>query len=188
MYKLRIAGTMVVGVACASALAADKWSGYLCCNMRTDGSWITDINYDEPHKHLIPVGSPVMVTGYGHFRVKVMLENKSQAIGNDYSRDLSMEDFAKRYVVADDPNAKISGYPQKVQDAIHQARVMVGMNREQVLMAVGYPVSSENHVLADKTWRYWLFSWSEFKVHFDDGGRVTSIETDSDTREKVVAQ
>jgi hypothetical protein len=134
------------------------------------------------------VGSPVTVNGYGRFRVKVTLEGKSQAIGNDYSRDLSMEEFAKRYVVADDPSAKISGYPQKIQDAIHQARVMVGMSREQVLMAVGYPVSSENHFLTDKTWRYWLFSWSEFKVHFDEGGKVTDIETDSDTREKVVAQ
>ena len=58
MKKLRIVGALILSVGCASALAADKWSGYLCCNMRTDGSWITDINYDEPHKHLIPVGSP----------------------------------------------------------------------------------------------------------------------------------
>jgi hypothetical protein len=49
-------------------------------------------------------------------------------------------------------------------------------------------VSSENHVLTDKTWRFWLFSFSEFKVHFDDQGRVTSVETDADTRDKVVAQ
>jgi len=189
MKKLRIVGALILGVGCVSALAADKWSGFLCCNLRTDGSWITDINYDEPHKHVIPVGSPVEVTGYGRYRVKVTLEGKSQAIGNDYSRDLSMEDFAKRYVVPDDPNVKISGYPQKVQDAIHQARVMVGMSREQVLMALGYPVSSENHVLTDKTWRFWLFSFSEFKVHFDDEGRVTSVETtDADTRDKVVAQ
>ena len=28
--------------------------GFLCCNMRTDGSWITDINYAEAGKKIIP--------------------------------------------------------------------------------------------------------------------------------------
>src|SRR5579871_4113998 len=104
MNKIRLIGMAVLSMSAAVSLAGDKWSGFLCCNMRTDGSWITDINYQESGKHLIPAGSPVTVTGYGHYRVKVQLENKSQAIGNDYSRDLSMEDFAKRYVVSEDPN------------------------------------------------------------------------------------
>jgi hypothetical protein len=37
------------------------------------------------------------------------------------------------------------------------------MTREQVLMSVGYPVSSENRNL-DKTWRFWVSSFSEFRV------------------------
>jgi hypothetical protein len=166
--------------------AQEKPAGFLCCNMRTDGAWISDINYDENGKKIIPVGTPVKVTGYGHYRVKVDINGKSQAIGNDYSRDLALDAFAKRYVVADDPAAKIASYPKKIQDAIAHAQIVLGMTREQVLMSVGYPVSSENHSLEDKTWRFWLSSFQEFRVKFDDNGRVTDVEGDGDAKSKVL--
>ena len=168
------------------SVAEDKPAGFLCCNMRSDGSWISDINYDENGKKIIPVGTPIKVTGYGHYRVKVDINGKSQAIGNDYSRDLGLEIFAKRYVVADDPAAKIAAYPKKIQDAIAHAQIVLGMTREQVLMSVGYPVSSENHNLEDKSWRFWLSSFQEFRVRFDDTGRVTDVEGDGDAKSKIL--
>ena len=171
------------------AMAADeKPVGFLCCNMRTDGSWITDINYDESHKYMIPVGTPTKVTGYGHYRVKIDINGKGQAIGNDYSRDLDLVTFAKRYVVPDDPNVKIATYPKNIQNAIMSARLIKGMTREQVLMSVGYPVSSETHNLDDKTWRFWLFSFSEFRCKFDDKGYLIDVEGDADTKSKVMAE
>lgn len=177
--------TVALGVS-FSGVAEEKPSGFLCCNMRSDGSWISDINYDENGKRIIPAGTPIKVTGYGHYRVKVDLNGKSQAIGNDYSRDLALDVFAKRYVVAEDPAAKIASYPKKIQDAIAHAQIVLGMTREQVLMSVGYPVSSENHNLEDKTWRFWLSSFQEFRVKFDDGGRVTGVEGDGDAKSKVL--
>lgn len=174
--------------ASVSAFADDKWSGYLCCNMRTDGSWISDINYDENGKKIIPVGTPAYVTGYGRYRIKVEINGKRQEIGNDYSRDLANDVFAKRYVVLDDPAAKIATFPKKIQDAISQSRLVLGMTRGQVLMSVGYPVSSENHNLDDKTWRFWVSSFSEFRVHFDDTGRVTSVDGDADAKSKILIE
>jgi len=170
------------------AFAQDKFAGYLCCNMRTDGSWISDINYDENGKHIIPVGTPVKVTGYGRYRVKIEIDGKNQAIGNDYSRDLALDVFAKRYVVADNPAAKIAAYPPNVQQAIATARIVIGMTREQVLMSVGYPVSSENHNLDDKTWRFWVSSFSEFRVTFDDSGRLIEVSGDADAKSKILMQ
>src|ERR1700743_968033 len=178
---------LVLGLgASASSCADDKWSGYLCCNMRTDGSWISDINYDENGKKIIPVGTPASVTGYGRYRVKIELNGKKQEIGNDYSRDLANDVFAKRYVVLDDPAAKIATFPKKIQDAIAQARLLLGMTREQVLMSVGYPVSSENHNLEDKTWRFWISSFAEFRAHFDDAGRLVSVDGDADAKSKIL--
>ena len=168
------------------SVAEDKPAGFLCCNMRSDGSWISDINYDENGKTIIPVGTPVKETGYGRNRVKIEVNGKSQAIGNDYSRDLALDVFAKRYVVADDPAAKIATYPKKIQDAIAHAQIVLGMTREQVMMSVGYPVSSENHNIEDKTWRFWLSSFQEFRVRFDDSGRVTDVEGDGDAKSKIL--
>ena len=75
---------------------------------------------------------------------------------------------------------------KKIQDAIAHAQIVLGMSREQVLMSVGYPVSSENHNLEDKTWRFWLSSFQEFRVRFDDNGRVSDVEGDGDAKSKVL--
>ncbi len=171
--------------ASAGAPAQEKYDGYLCCNMRSDGSWISDSNYAENGKRVVPVGTPVSVTGYGRHRVNVRIDGERQAIGNDYSRDIGLADFARRYVVTEDPAAKIAGYPAKIQDAIKRAKITPGMTREQVLMSLGYPISSENPDLGADLWRYWMSSFAEFQVQFDGSGRVREITTDANTRNLV---
>jgi hypothetical protein len=66
------------------AQTLDLGEGFLCCNMRTNGTWVSDSNYQESGGGTVRVGTP----------------------------------------------------------------------REQVLMAVGYPISSENPSLGAKVWRY----------------------------------
>ena len=171
--------------AAAGVSAQETYDGYLCCNMRSDGSWISDSNYAENGKRVIPVGTPVSVTGYGRQRINVRIDGERQAIGNDYSRDIGLADFARRYVVTEDPAAKIAGYPAKIQDAIKRAKITPGMTREQVLMALGYPISSENPDLSADLWRYWMSSFAEFQVQFDGNGRVREITTDANTRNLV---
>lgn len=171
-----------------AVLAQPKPEGFLCCNLRTDGSWISDINYAESGKRLLPVGTPAKVTGYGRHRVHIDINGGKQSIGNDYSRDIELGAFAQRYVVTEDPKPKLASYAPKVREAIAGARVMKGMTKEQVLMAVGYPVSSENPSLDAGVWRYWLSSFAEFQVNWDEQGRVKDIVTDASTRNLVVAE
>ena len=167
------------------ASAQDKYDGYLCCNMRTDGSWISDSNYAEGGKRIIPAGTPVKVTGYGRSRVNVVIDGGKQAIGNDYSRDLKMDEFARRYVVGEDPVAKIAAWPAKIQDAVKRSRLTPGMTREQVLTSFGYPISSENPNLDENLWRYWLSSFDEVQVHFGANGKLTEITADPGTRNRI---
>lgn len=165
-------------VAAGAAAAQDRPQGFLCCNMRTDGKWISDSNYDEAGKTVIPLGTPIKVTGYGRYRAFVELPNGSQALGNDYSRSLDMGVFAKRYVVPENPLDKLATFPPKVQTAIKTARVTNGMTREQVVMALGYPMANENPHLDARTWKYWLWTFSEFRVRFDNDGRVSEVAAD----------
>lgn len=184
--------TLAACIVCASfaAAAADEAmpQGYLCCNMLTDGKWISDINYREAGNRVLQAGTPLKVTGYGRYRAYVEVNGTKQALGNDYSRDIPMVEFAQRYVVPEDPAAKFAGYPDKIRDAIKNSQLLPGMTREQVLMAVGYPVSSENPQLDAKVWRYWIDSFSEFQVVFDASARVKEITTDPRTRSLVVAE
>ena len=46
------------------------------------------------------------------------MENRKQAIVNDNSRELSVQDFAKRYVVQEDPSVALKSYPKNIQYAI----------------------------------------------------------------------
>ena len=169
---------VAAAMATISASAQPLLDGFLCCNMRTTGDWISDSNYNDSGQQVVPLGSPTKVIGYGRNRVLVTIDGKRQAIGNDYSRDLGLEAFAKRYVVTEDPRAKLATYPAKLRDAIQAGRVGRGMTREQVLMSVGYPISSETPRLEATTWRYWVSSFSEFQVVFDDAGRVKEVIAD----------
>ena len=175
--------------AALSASAAEvPAEGFLCCNMRTDGNWISDINYEESGKSIIPMGTPVKFKGLGRNRVEIEIDGKTQYLGNDYSRDLSMDVFAQRYIVARNPKQLLASMPPRIREAVNSAKVAIGMTREQVAMAVGYPVSSETPSLNAPAWKFWLWSFSPFTVHFDSQGRVHRVETDPDTLNKVVAR
>ena len=180
---------IIIGLTLAATvtpLSAQELSdGFLCCNMRSDGSWISDSNYAESGKRIIQIGTPIIYKGLGRNRVLVEIEGKRQAIGNDYSRDIALEAFARRYIVKDDPRAKLEAMPPKLRRAIETARVTRGMTKEQVVMAMGYPISSENPHLDVKRWKYWLWSFSPFTIEFDEAGGVSHVETDPNTLPKV---
>lgn len=172
------AGLLALCAALPAAAQQVPKEGFLCCNMRTDGDWISDINYEESGKRLIPYGTPLRFLDYGRYRVYVEIGGKRQGLGNDYSRDLTKEQFAARYIVTTDPRKAAAKASAKIRKAIETARVTKGMTREQVAMAVGYPVSSENADLKSHIWRFWLGSFSPFTVVFGEDGRVKSVEAD----------
>lgn len=152
----------------ASALAADEmWEGYLCCNYRYEGDWMSDSNYTG--YPMMPLGTPTKITDYGRYRVYTEMGGKKMRIGNDYSRNFSNVEFARRIVVTEDPRAKIAKFPPRIQQAIAAARIVPGMTQEQVIMSIGYPISSENPALDAPVWRYWLTSFEEFQVNWDKG-------------------
>ena len=159
-------------------------SGFLCCNMHTDGKWISDINYIENAPTVVPLGTPARVTGYGNHRVMLQLGDRPQALGNDYSRTMKLVDYARRYVVPHDPRTLLATYPPQVRDAISAGHIRAGMTREQVVMAVGYPITSENPTLDAPTWRYWRSMTDEFQVLWADGV-VKEVVGDTITKRAV---
>ena len=186
---IKAAGAALLASVAASAYAQPTYDGFLCCNLRSDaGGWISDANYQEPGKKVIPVGTAVKIVGYGRQRVGLDAGGQKLWIGNDYSRELELGPFAERFVVKTDPKAKLTSFPPKIQEAIKNMRVAKGMTKEQVLMAVGYPITSENPTLDAAAWRYWLSSFAPFTVIWDGQGRVKDIETDGQTKPLVVQE
>jgi hypothetical protein len=180
----------VVVVLCTSSpvFAEDLISGFLCCNMHSDGQEISDISIGGPEQHVVPVGTPIRATSYSKHRVKVVVENKKQALLNDYSRDLPIEQFAKRLIVQDDPAVKIKSFPQNIQYAIAAGHLVKGMTREQVLMSVGYPASSEVPNLSSNEWLFWITEKVQYRVKFDDKERLVDVENVVDARATLLQE
>lgn len=154
-------------------------SGFLCCNLRLDGDWISDINYRHDGTRVIPAGTPVRGAEWGRRSIGLRTGNKLVWLGNDYSRDLDEQQFVARYIVATDPRKQIAAASPFVQDAIRRSRVMPGMTESETAMALGYPVSSYTPQLTLPVWKYWIDRSGEFAVHFDAARRVAAVTGDS---------
>lgn len=178
----------LAAAAAAQAQTQDLGEGFLCCNMRANGTWISDSNYEETKATVLRAGTPLKHDGYGRYRVHVLVDGKRHSIGNDYSRDLALDVFAKRYLVKDDPKARIAAARPAIRAAIESFKVANGMTKDQVLMAVGYPMSSENPSLDAREWKFWLSSFAPFTVHFGSDNLVNKVEGDAETLGKVYAR
>lgn len=169
----------------SSGKSAEGTRGFLCCNMRAYDDEIYDINYEDEGARIIPFGTPVTVTRQSRNKVRLESGGKRLVLENHYSRDLSEAAFLARYVRAEDPREAAAGWPEKIREAVASARLTPGMTREQVRISLGWPVSSENPDLEAPVWRFWLSSFDEIEVEFDDDGRLIDINTSKLTRHKI---
>lgn len=160
-------------------------SGYTCCNFHYEKDWINDGNYAQ--LPMIPAGSPIRVTDYGRYRAYVDINGKPFRLGLDYGRTAeTTEQWVAKLIVASDPKVKLAGYPSNVRQAIQNGQVMVGMSKEQVIMALSYPLTNENPRLDAPLWRYWWSSFGEYQVHWN-ASRVSKVSGHPETLAVMLA-
>lgn len=167
----------------AAMATADR---YTCCNLRYDGDWISDSNFVG--QQFIPAGARVKIVGWGRNRVHASIDGRKMSAGldNDVER-LTREQFADRIFTREDPKTKIESYPGDVQLAIASGRVIAGMTREQVVMAIGYPRADRTiGGLAATRYVYSLSEADEFDLDFNDGGRLIAVNASSRVKRSVL--
>jgi hypothetical protein len=153
--------------------------GFACCNLHFDKDWINDGNYAK--FPMVPAGTPIEVQSYGKNRAFVKVDGKQMLLGHDYGRDQeTLEQWVNKVVVSEDPRPRIAAYPQNVQQAILAGKVVLGMTREQAIVAVGYPLTSENGPLESSTWKMWRSTHGEYDLNFGPDGRIASITGDDE--------
>jgi hypothetical protein len=62
------------------------------------------------------------------------------------------------------------------------------MTREQVLMSVGYPVSSDVPNLNSNVWTYWITDKVQYRIRFDDKERLADVENVVDARSMLLKE
>jgi serine/threonine protein kinase len=162
-----------------------KFAGYTCCNLHASGDWVSDLNYATDT--LIPAGSPIKVEDYGRWRVFTELDGKKIRIGLDYGRSSeTLAQYIRKLTVDKDLRFRIFQFPTNIQDAIRAGRIMPGMTKEQLVMAVGFPARHETPNVNAPVWKFWYSSRIPYSVNFDEHGRVKDIQVDPDTKQKLV--
>jgi len=174
MKKLAILASAAASFGACAALAQSLPEGYTCCNFHYDKDWISDANWRV--QPMIPAGARIKVLDYGFNRASVEIDGKPMRIGQDYGRkEEKLEQFIQKLVVKNDPKARIARYPEKVRAAIHEGRVIPGMTREQVIIAVGYPPTHRTPILDAPVWNLWASRTNRYEVHFNSKGVVEKI-------------
>ena len=171
----------------ALAQKTQPYEGFLCCSMLVYRGWIDDQNYDDGHKQIVPAGTPLKFTGFGRWRLQVEIDGKKQEIGNQYSRTMSMDEFAAKYVTTQDPKLKMQTWAPKVREAVLNRKLLRGMTREQVVMALGYPPTSYTPDMDKPLWHY-QFRAGEFQVFWTDDGRVDRLFGPPEARARVFVE
>lgn len=167
------------GKPAAAAKQTFQRSGYACCNLHYEGDWISDSNLAQ--LAFIPAGTPINVKKIDGYRAYVEIDGKPMRLGHDYGRaQETTEQWVSKIVVLDDPKARIAKFPPTVRKAIEAGKLMKGMTKEQVVIAVGYPQTNENPNLDGPYWRYWWSSFGPYYVYWS-GNKVSKIDGHSET-------
>jgi hypothetical protein len=159
--------------------------GFTCCNLHYESDWISDSNYGS--LPFIPAGTPVKLKSYGSNRLYVDMDGKEMRIGLDYGRaQETLEQFADKLIVAQDPKPKIAKYSANVREAIRFGQITVGMTKEQTIIAAGYPQRDENVSLEAPIWNYWASSFAPYRVVWGKNGQIKEVATDPATAARMV--
>jgi len=172
------------GQPAGAAAAPSQLSGYTCCNLHYENDWISDANWSA--MPMIPAGASIRVNDYGRNRVHVEIDGRKMRLGLDYGRQEPLEQWARKLIVQDDPRRKIADWPAPVRDAVRAGKVAIGMSKEQVIVAIGYPPMHQTPSLQSPQWKYWHTGFGSYLVSWDSAGRLKDVIADPQTRFDVL--
>ncbi|CAI8874918.1 outer membrane protein assembly factor BamE [Methylococcus capsulatus] len=159
-------------------------TGYTCCKLHFEDDWISDGNYGE--NPFIAAGTPVKVYGYSGDRAYAEVGGRKMRLGHDYGRkEETLQQWIEKIVVTKDPKIPLAAFPPEVREAIRAGKVSEGMTKEQVILAVGYPPTSETPSLDAPVWNYWLSSFDRYQLIWDKRGRMR-VSADPGVKARVV--
>ncbi|MFY9511040.1 MAG: hypothetical protein WAQ05_08720, partial [Rubrivivax sp.] len=158
---------------------------YTCCNLHYEGDWISDANWTT--LPMIPAGARIKVSDLGGKSADVLIDGRKMRIGLDYGRkQLTTDKLLAALTVKDDPAPRIAAMAAPVQAAIKAGKVMLGMTRDEVLVALGPPRADETASTSAAAWTYRTDKDEAFVVSFGAEGRVSAVEAATEVLRLVV--
>ncbi len=135
-------------------------------------------NYVDPGKGhiIIPINTPVtikiklkgprgglVITGFEDEKV-IRFEYKEKNMG------MSPEEYIKQ--ITSSTKVSVDKFPQIDQKGILEGKAYIGMTKNGVKAALGYPATHRTPSLENQTWIYWTNRFQNYYVRFDKNGKV----------------
>lgn len=149
---------------------------------------LTNLHPDEPRSRLfavnyqqaglIPVCTPVTLLERNAKRVLF----RNDATGKTYEyydHEAAGEPFGDhlaRYFGTACPRAALDALSELDRRGVARGRAFVGMSRQAVVLAMGYPPRRATPSLDAERWVYWTNRFNRVAVEFDETGHVLAVE------------
>jgi hypothetical protein len=132
------------------------------------------VNYQQAG--LIPLCSKVELLDLGSKRMKFRVEKTGKVYEYIY-HGAAAEPFPThlgRYFGRECNRSKVEALSQIDRTGIRRGKALVGMSRQGVTYAIGFPPRHVNPDLDAAEWTYWKSRFNRFVVEFDEG-RVANV-------------
>ncbi len=126
---------------------------------------------------LIPLCTEIQITGLGRKRMDFRIAGSPQPYQFRYHK-AAAEPFPQnlaRYFGTRCPSDRVAGMSAVDQYGIEKGRPYIGMTKQGVILAIGYPPKHRTPSLAGNKWRYWG-TRRGWMVNFDGDGILTSVK------------
>ncbi len=154
---------------------------YLKCNLHADpnNNKLSSVSYQLAGK-VLKWGTPIKIKKISGKKVKFEAsgENFTYEIHKRTRKITTVRDHLARFLTTD-PNklkTRVGSLSSVDKKGIEDARAMVGMSKQGVLIAIGYPPEFVvSDPMAASSWQYWRNRWGKFIVAFGTHGKVKDI-------------
>ncbi|MEZ4601620.1 MAG: hypothetical protein R2940_17665 [Syntrophotaleaceae bacterium] len=135
-------------------------------------------NYTRPGAghYIIPAGTKIVISGKSRKEIKFQIdgdEREVQFLFHESRMGMSVDEYIQKITSADPVSLKkLSTLDRK---GVAEGKAFVGMTREGVMTALGYPATHKTPSPDSPTWIYWTNRFGTLAVDFDDKGRARSV-------------
>jgi len=189
LFSIRL---LLVGVAGAAGMPRDSWPlqemeghyYFLGINLHADHflKKVSSVNY-QLRGELIPWGTEVRIVRVGRNHLVFEDVAKHQRYSYEFhwktKSTVPLVVHVQRVFLdnVDELKKQVEGMSEVDKDGVYEGRVKLGMSRDGVLIAIGYPpeFANRDELMSDRDWLYWASRYSKMVVSFGRDGLVTQI-------------
>jgi len=133
---------------------------------------------DYPNHAMIPINTPVKVSKISSRGIVLTCVDDGTQVVVEYNTKMMAPMTPEEYigVITAPTQTAFANFSRIDQKGIADGQAYLGMTKDAVRMALGYPALHRTPSLKGNTWTFWRNRFVEFSVEFDDNGKVSRVQ------------